>query len=180
MLCCAVLSLTQAPHIHFLLLEAADILRLHPLPRVHVVQAPAPFVRLLRIPLSSSTPHKQGSSSKGGAMASAGGGVLRCQRAAVLVLSSAAMQLLQPAELQAAMSGALAPLALDGECELCCNELIAMLDRSPCWEPLNAVQCRTVSLLPGRRPHMKQATKAQGVAEPTAAQVPLRDSKTRS
>lgn len=105
----------QAPHIHFLLLEAADILRLHPLPRVHVVQAPAPFVRLLRIPLSSAAPSKLSSSSKAGAASSAGGVVLRCQRAAVLVLSSAAMQLLQPAELQAAMSGALVPLALDGE-----------------------------------------------------------------
>lgn len=95
----------QAPHIHFLLLEAADILQLHPLPKVYVLQAPTPFVRLLRIPLGSSP-----------SSSSSSGGVLKCQRASVLVLSSAAMQLLAPAELQAAMSGALAPLALEGEC----------------------------------------------------------------
>jgi hypothetical protein len=127
LLCFAVSPFLQAPHIHFLLLEAADILRLHPLPRVHVVQAPAPFVRMLRIPLGSAARHKPSSGSKAGVSAavqgsgSAGGGVLRCQRATILVLSSAAMQLLQPAELQAAMSCALAPLALDGECEPCQN-----------------------------------------------------------
>jgi len=122
--CCDV----QAPHIHFLLLEAADILRLHPLPRVQVVQASAPFVRLLRIPVGSSSNSApagakgSGSSSTGsnGSRAPAAGAagssgvVQRCQRASLVVLSSAAMQLLQPAELQAAMSCALAPLALEG------------------------------------------------------------------
>jgi hypothetical protein len=39
---------------------------------------------------------------------------MKCQQASLLVLSSAAMQLLQPVELQAAMSGALAPLAMEG------------------------------------------------------------------
>lgn len=120
--CCAL----QAPHIHFLLLEAADILRLHPLPRVQVVQASAPFVRLLRIPVGSSNSSAaagakgSGSSSNGSRAQAAGAStgsssvVQRCQRASLVVLSSAAMQLLQPAELQAAMSCALAPLALEG------------------------------------------------------------------
>lgn len=108
--------LSQAPHIHFLLLEAADILRLHPLPRLHVVKAPAPFVRLLRIPVGSMMPSKAAAwgTTNNKTSNSSSSAVPKCQRATILVLSSAAMQLLEPAELQAAMSGALAPLALEG------------------------------------------------------------------
>jgi hypothetical protein len=130
---------TQAPHIHFLLLEAADILRLHPLPKVQVVQAHSPFVRLLRIPLTGCTRRK---SAKGpvaaisGSNNSSSGGsvrcVLRCQQASVLVLSSAAMQVLQPAELQAAMASALAPLALQGGFNLVlCAPITPVLQQLP-------------------------------------------------
>jgi hypothetical protein len=115
----ALLRHAQAPHIHFLLLEAADILQLHPLPRVQVVQAPAPFVRLLRIPIGPPASKASGSSNSNkaapaGSNSSGSPAVLKCQSASLLVMSSAAMQLLQPAELQAAMAGALAPLALEG------------------------------------------------------------------
>ena len=55
--------------------------------------------------------------------------VPRCQHASVLVLSSAAMQLLQPVELQAAMSGALAPLALEGEGWLADNTGLPGVDK---------------------------------------------------
>lgn len=106
---------------HFLLLEAADILGLHPLPRLQVVQAAAPFVRLLRVPRlqlpptaaivakigSQSRQHQEQQRQK-----------LTWQQDSLLVLSSAALQLLKPAELQAAMAAALVPAVLSGKFHL--------------------------------------------------------------
>lgn len=82
-------------------------------------------MRLLRIPITPPASKAPGTGSSNKAAPSGGGSggnsgsccapaVLKGERASLLVMSSAAMQLLQPAELQAAMAGALAPLALEG------------------------------------------------------------------
>jgi hypothetical protein len=102
--------------VYFLLLEAADILGLHPLPQMHVVQAAAPFVHMLRVP-TAKLPAALDSSSSSSSVAQRqqqqqGEVVYSRQRQVLLVVSSAALQLLQPGELQAAMAGALTPAVL--------------------------------------------------------------------
>jgi hypothetical protein len=114
--CCCL----QAPHVHFLLLEAADILGLHPLPQMHVVQAAAPFVHMLRVPTAKLPAASDSSSSSSAAQRQQQGEVVYSrQRQVLLVASSAALQLLQPGELQAAMAGALTPAALAEGGEIC-------------------------------------------------------------
>jgi hypothetical protein len=116
----------QAPHIHFLLLETADILGLHPLPKIQVTQSSRPFVRLLMVPhhvvkpLSRPAAHTAaagdgtGSSNRGQQQQQQHGDGL-WRREVLLLVSSAALQLLTPAELQAAMAAALVPALLEGE-----------------------------------------------------------------
>jgi hypothetical protein len=111
------LVMLQAPHVHFLLLEAADILGLHPLPQVHVLQAAAPFVHMLHVP-TAKLPAADSSSSAAQRQQQQGELYSR-QRQVLLVVSSAALQLLQPAELQAAMAGALTPAVLARQGEAC-------------------------------------------------------------
>jgi hypothetical protein len=111
------LLLLQAPHVHFLLLEAADILGLHPLPQVHVLQAAAPFVHMLHVPTARLPAADSSSVSQKQQQQQQQGEVYSRQRQVLLVVSSAALQLLQPAELQAAMAGALTPALLAGQGE---------------------------------------------------------------
>lgn len=127
---CIFVLLFQAPHVHFLLLEAADIMGLHPLPRVQISQSAAPYVRLLRVPVMKVA----ATAAAGGTSNKAAGGqqqeqkqqhqrhrpqkqVSVWQRESLLVLSSAALQLMQPAELQAAMAAALVPVMFIGRCQ---------------------------------------------------------------
>lgn len=114
----------QAPHVHFLLLEAADILRVQPLPCLHVVPAAAPWVRLLRVPAAASKVSAVAGCAHGGSKGGSKGGSVSSTQVgpvpaqphsmALLMLSSGALQRLPPCELQAAMAAALAPLALTG------------------------------------------------------------------
>uniref|UniRef100_A0A383WE67 Uncharacterized protein n=1 Tax=Tetradesmus obliquus TaxID=3088 RepID=A0A383WE67_TETOB len=108
----SLLADVQAPHVRFLLLEAADILGLHPLPQVHVLQAAAPFVHMLHVPTTRLPAADSSSLGPQQHQQQQQGEVYSRQRQVLLVLSSAALQLLQPGELQAAMAGALTPALL--------------------------------------------------------------------
>jgi hypothetical protein len=95
-----------------------------------VVTAPSPFVRLLRLPLhhtaigsAPATGRNTQQQQQQQQQQQAGASSKAHQSISLLMLSSAALQLLQPCELQAAMAAALASLALEGEgCQACLGQ----------------------------------------------------------
>ncbi len=101
--------IVQAPHVHFLLMEACDILGIHPLPLLHVTPAPTPFAHLLRIPSAHLAESLQ--TPRGSVHAR-----FSWRRQALLVVSSAAMAGCSAGELQAVLAGALAPMCAPGGC----------------------------------------------------------------
>jgi hypothetical protein len=140
------LPLTEehAPLAHLLLLEAADVLRVHPLPALYLRQDGLPFVHLLHLPAAwkgrpgsgeggggggsrggrrrqGRQPGGSSSSSHGGGSDSgtAGAGQQRqggWRRKAALVLSSALLERVQqdPQQLQLVLAAAMAPLCTWG------------------------------------------------------------------
>lgn len=106
--------LLQAPHIHFALLEAADILGISPLPIIHLLPVDTTACHLLRIPsgwaahASSSTRQRQ---QKSGGEAQD----YAWSRQALLLLGRGVLRCCNLPQLQVLLAAALAPLAAPGE-----------------------------------------------------------------